>query len=95
LPLQGLQAIDLPLHLAIAPASLHSSQDGREVFLKTRSQASQRTDSGMIGTDHPGSQGLAFPTLENVPELCGQLPQPQQVRALRGQLIQKCLLFGC
>src|SRR5450759_5087332 len=47
----------------------------------------------MLGIYRPSLQGLAFATPENFSKLRGQFPQPQQVRALRRELIEKFLLF--
>src|SRR5437899_4072479 len=44
LALESCQAVDLSFHLAVAPGSLHSGQDRREVLLKTHGEARDRPD---------------------------------------------------
>src|SRR2546425_671436 len=44
LALESFQAVDLSFHLAVAPGSLHSGQDRREVLLKTHGEARDRPD---------------------------------------------------
>jgi hypothetical protein len=53
LTLEGLETIDLSLHLSIAPGSLDRCQNGGEVLLKAKGKPDHRSDAALLGVLNP------------------------------------------
>src|SRR5205807_9303965 len=89
LALDGLETIDLTLHLAVTPWGLDGRQDSREVLLQTESKTYQRSDATLLGALNPAAHLLAIAAGQRVAEVQRQHAHPRQLRASGGKSVKK------